>query len=622
MSDYDKFTVVKLKDELVKRGLPKTGLKAALVQRLQEHDAQSQSAQSASTAEPIESTGDQPRSETTVQASSPSIQTTQQDHHEERADIHVDPPVTGLAEQLPPATVASEDGKGEDTTDHQVTGVGEVREQDRVDKGETAQEQPLEKEVADDDNSGRATALEAVPEIIPDIGADQQMSAPAQTQESAASTAAPEEIAEDTRKRKRRSQSPPPSSIETQKRLKTDTSGLSVQLPEDSQELDDVSNNKPSTPQSDRPNGVKDDSVPSEANIETKNMKDSFSAEQSVVSKGHSPTAPESNGRGASTSPLPIAQANSLPPDAQDTLSRTKQSPSENRYKNLLPGPSKTESSVPNVIPSEGEDRVISPASHPATSALYIRELMRPLKPENVREHLAALATPPDTSADPGVITDFFLDSIRTHCLVGFTSVSAASRVRSTLHDRIWPNERDRRPLFVDFVPEDKLQEWIDVEQHVPSGRGHAQKRWEVVYEGADGEVKAYLQEVGSHGARRSVDQVSHANAGKGVQGAPSGPRSNKTEAAPQSKSENGQGFRALDDLFKSTTAKPKLYYQPVSQSIAVKRLDRLAEGRGGGRNDEMRRFTFEDNLLVDRAPEFGNRNAWKKPKHTGWRRY
>ena len=55
---------------------------------------------------------------------------------------------------------------------------------------------------------------------------------------SAASTAAPEEIVEDTRKRKRRSQSPSPSSIETQKRSKTDTSGLSVQLPEDSQEPD------------------------------------------------------------------------------------------------------------------------------------------------------------------------------------------------------------------------------------------------------------------------------------------------------------------------------------------------------------------------------------------------
>ena len=47
MSDYEKSTVIKLRDELVARGLPKTGLKAALVQRLIEADAESEKANSA-----------------------------------------------------------------------------------------------------------------------------------------------------------------------------------------------------------------------------------------------------------------------------------------------------------------------------------------------------------------------------------------------------------------------------------------------------------------------------------------------------------------------------------------------------------------------------------------------
>ena len=46
MPDYEKLTVVKLRDELVARGLPKTGLKATLVQRLIEADAQSERAKS------------------------------------------------------------------------------------------------------------------------------------------------------------------------------------------------------------------------------------------------------------------------------------------------------------------------------------------------------------------------------------------------------------------------------------------------------------------------------------------------------------------------------------------------------------------------------------------------
>ncbi|KAL8970971.1 MAG: hypothetical protein Q9183_001272, partial [Haloplaca sp. 2 TL-2023] len=40
MPEYEKLTVVKLREELVNRGLPKTGLKAALIQRLAEADEQ------------------------------------------------------------------------------------------------------------------------------------------------------------------------------------------------------------------------------------------------------------------------------------------------------------------------------------------------------------------------------------------------------------------------------------------------------------------------------------------------------------------------------------------------------------------------------------------------------
>lgn len=322
------------------------------------------------------------------------------------------------------------------------------------------------------------------------------------------------------------------------------------------------------------------------------------------------------------------------PPDIESTPaqfpngeSSGKHSPSDTRFKNLFAGPSKPEAS-PILQPSyaDQEDRVVSSALHPATSALYIRDFMRPLHPDNLKEYLITLATPSGATPNAQIITEFFLDPIRTHCLVGFENTSAASRVRSSLHNRVWPNERSRRPLWVDFVPEEKLKKWIEVEYETSSSRGQAGKRWEVVYEAEEDTIKAYLQEAGANSMapRPAQPHTRSEEAGQGVRGAPSGPRSREVEPRPSqsgrtSKPDNGKGFQALDDLFQSTDAKPKLYYLPLDKSTVNKRLDALDAGRGGGRGDEMRRYTFEEDTIVDRGPEFGARGRGGHGGRGGW---
>ena len=226
---------------------------------------------------------------------------------------------------------------------------------------------------------------------------------------------------------------------------------------------------------------------------------------------------------------------------------------------------------------------------------------MRPLHPGNLKDYLQNIARLQSDTEGEEFIVEFHLDPIKTHCLVQFSSVSAASRVRMAMHDRVWPDERTRKALWVDFVPEGKIKKWIEVEQEAGSGRGAPQMRWEVVYEMEDDGVMAYLQEADPSGrgpAPRRLGNDSNHN-GHGEQ-APARPE----PVAP--KGDPGKGFKALNDLFKFTTAKPKLYYQPVAEDIARQRLDRLAEGKGGGRSDEMRRFTFEEDTIVDKGPEFG----------------
>jgi hypothetical protein len=266
------------------------------------------------------------------------------------------------------------------------------------------------------------------------------------------------------------------------------------------------------------------------------------------------------------------------------------------------------------------EDRTVSPALHPATTSLYIRDFMRPLQPTLLKNHLRALATPPSASPDPDIILDFFLDPIKTHCFVSFASISAASRVRTALHGTIYPDERTRKPLWVDFIPEDKVKEWIAIEQSSEKG-GRGVLRWEVVYDDSDQGTTAVLQEAGTFTQTSNRNRDPPRNL---LSEPPSGPRATLADRdmrqgnqqSGNAENRYGSGFKELDDRFLSTTAKPKLYYLPVPAEVSRKRLSRFAElartgpkDRRGG--DEMRRYTFEDtDFFVDRGAEYGSRGG------------
>ncbi len=625
MTEYDKLTVVKLRDELVKRGLPKSGLKAALVNRLNEADAQAAQDKQ----EPEGSTQNNGKEKSETRISSPA-----QGH----ASVGRD---ETIGSDAPPFPAAKEDN----SEDHKIEVLvaepriepeqvfqneGQIKEiAGNAAQDEEAISQAPEKEVMPQESDSKlsverpldasrpievhATAMEDVVSQSEEQAPNTQvlkMSAPTTDPSqivTAGSTQSPvvsrQELLEDTNKRKRRSQSPPPSSLETaQKRARADDGRPYVKLPED------VETNKSSfneveqvdADMADAPFTLVSKDVPT--NGHTHPHADSDMVEDGPETKGHQ------------ADPQPDQEET---PTQQVTIeSPLKPSPSDTRFKNLFTTSSKREGSPPpHTFDSDNDDRVIPPAIHPATSALYIRDFMRPLHPGSLKDHLIALATPPGSALDMEVVTGFYLDSIRTHCLVGFTNTSAASRVRSGLHDRVWPDERTRKPLWVDFVPEEKLKKWIEVETEASTRRGQAAKRWEVVYEDEEDGVKAYLQEAGANSnvPRPGPSLSSRTEAGQGVQGAPSGPRIREGELRTSqpdatSKHDSGKGFQALDDLFKSTAAKPKLYYLPVKRTIVDRRLDMLAAGRGGGRGSEMRRYTFEENTIVDRGPEFGSR--------------
>ena len=642
MTDYTKLTVVKLKAELKQRGLPNSGLKPALIARLTEADAQSEAGVSTRTNDPEAEVQDvevntdvdaEGEVNGTASQSGP-VANGEDSGHEERAETD---PVTQAVPDLQDQPKESSYNDN-DAMESSV----EVRQLPSATEDDTAPEvlevsEPVVRTTEETHSAvlevteiSEVVALgaEAVQDATPipqasmeparlsgnkspdtEMAVSHEASLEAEPPTSSTQTSYNKEIVEDTRKRKRRSQTPPPTSIDGAfKKAKALDGSPRVILPED---VDSQATHKDST-MADAASATQKAEVEPDSESTKTGRRASLEIEVMVTPSKENNTpmiGDHIDKNGNKTSPRPTDQPSAkLPMDS--IVAPTKTSPTDTRFKNLFLAPVKHSSPPRQDAYSDTEDRIIAPAIHSATSALYIRNFMRPLQAGQLKDHLMALAIPSKASPSEEPIYDFFLDAIRTHCLVRFSNVSAASRVRSALHDRVWPDERTRKPLWVDFVPEEKLKKWIDVEQSAASSRGQPAKRWEVVYEKEGEDIVAYLQETdGGNGALRGgTSTTAREETGRGVQGAPSGPRGSdaRLQTRPAPKVDAGRGFKALDDLFKGTAAKPKLYWLPASKLVVDRRLDRLAAGRGRGRSDEMRRYTFEEELMVDRGPEFG----------------
>ena len=310
-----------------------------------------------------------------------------------------------------------------------------------------------------------------------------------------------------------------------------------------------------------------------------------------------------------------------------------------------------TSDDVQAVEDDDGDAPMVTPSQYSPTRALYIRNLLRPLQANALREHLASL-----TGAERGddAIELFHLDALRTHAFASFTSLNTAIRVREALHNTIFPDEPVRKALQVDYIPESSISDWIEKELAAGTSRRDS-KKWEVVYEPGefgDGTVARHLEITTPSGpgggAGRQGSMADSYSAGAGMPNAPLGPRDRTSIAQQQTYSEretpqrresqqqefveDTQGmatedvpaqpasgpasFSALGQKFHMTKSKPQLYFLPKDGSLADARIDAMAQETardwdGGTARDwdgPLRRYTFEDgSRLVDGGADRGS---------------
>ena len=619
MTEYSKLTVANLKIILKDRAIPSTGLtrKQQIIDKLLEHDAQSQSndgvqkaAVDESGTESLDVGSAQEKEQSTIIVEAQNS-TKHAPTHQEAVGFHGQADASSAPDTLATANVpAATNQVRDETTETEPT--SSVSERIPSQSAQTVEKSPP------------APAPNAAHDPPEDGGA----------------------ISDETRKRKRRSLTPSiePDAVaakrqkhkaadetdplEEKRNANTPTSNNGIlqtitrnDVNSDSDHVDSVNNTHKETPDIVEDEAV--DQVATDANrmegiIQEPSKRDENDDPHHSSAINATPMNIEASGETLTKRvSKPVDQEPTKPQTSIDTSRRHSHSGKDNRYRELFTSTSSNaQSQELEEIQRQDEASDTIPALHPATSALYIRELKRPLRPEELRAHLVSLSTPPNTDLqhDESVLQHFYLDSIRSHCLVKFPGVKEASRVRNALHSRVWPVGRDRNPLWVDFVPEESLAEWIRTEEEAAAKGGRfGGKKWEVIYQTEeDGDTRAVFQEVGPGGSIAP-------------RGAPAGPRTTftgPTRPPPQSAQvpvleKQSKAFQSLDELFKSTSAKPKLYYLPVSQELADKRqdeFDRLIDRdtpHHGDRVEEYRRFTYEDgNILVDAGPDSGPRSG------------
>lgn len=594
MTDWNKLKVVDLKAELKKRGLPQTGLKPALIARLSaaenedasesdmtlQDDANKTNPESAASPGTISLTHtssfeigpgpsnqntDEPQADSTPESNK--IQTLPAEvaeHPEEPAPVHT------TSKEEPTAT--PEDAQ--------------LLTSDTENEVEAHPSQPID-----------TTEVSQPP--------SQATSQPPEQVEGSRFldfSLEPQEAIEDRQKRKRRSQSPVPTSTD-----------VSRKRARPSDNIEEVATSKEDAEWVEKHNAVNTD----EANLESKDVM-MGEDETTAVEESKEEVAVEhttSNINQEETDKMDVDDVVETQPTAEvSTTSPEVSRPRDSRFKNLFPSPQKLHEDTdmarysPEPMEDESSYSSTTPAIHPATSALYIRNFVRPLQEPRLHDYLITLAAPPGSEADPDAILHFHIDRVRTHALVQFKNLSAAARVRSVMHNRIWPDEPNRKALWVDFIPDEKVKEWIDQEQ--ASGLGRNTQKWEVVYEETeiDGgrRVTAVLQEStgdaqAMHSRKQSIPFSAPTGPSRGIEGAPSGPRISGGQRPPP--------MRKLSDLFKSTTTQPTLYWQPASEDLVNRRLDAIVDitSKDTSRHtgSDINRYTFEDgDRFVDRGKE------------------
>ncbi|CAF2249603.1 unnamed protein product [Brassica napus] len=193
---------------------------------------------------------------------------------------------------------------------------------------------------------------------------------------------------------------------------------------------------------------------------------------------------------------------------------------------------SRSDSSVSEDGPKE---RVVPPSSKEPTDSLRIDRFLRPFTLKAVQELLGKT----------GNVTSFWMDSIKTHCYVSYSSVEEAAATREAVYNLQWPTNGGRL-LTAEFVGSEEVKAKLESPPQAkpPQPQAQAPSR---------------------PPATTLPPPPPLAKAPPVIERLPPPP--------PLVAEEQEAPIVTLDDLFKKTKAIPRIYYLPLSEDQVAAKL-------------------------------------------------
>ncbi|XVF17178.1 hypothetical protein REPUB_Repub10bG0097200 [Reevesia pubescens] len=204
------------------------------------------------------------------------------------------------------------------------------------------------------------------------------------------------------------------------------------------------------------------------------------------------------------------------------------------------------------------KEQVVPPSQKPLTTSLRIDRFLRPFTLKAVQELLGKT----------GNVMSFWMDHIKTHCYVTYSSVEEAIETRNAVYNLQWPPNGGRL-LVADFVDPEEVKNRLEAPPLTPTTPGTSG-------------ITAPQAQPTSQPQPSPRQQVSRQQLPPPSALPPPPPMSNpppvreRLPLPPPPPEKLDPPIVTLDDLFRKTKATPRIYYLPLSEEqVAAKRAAR-----------------------------------------------